>query len=322
MKERQEWALDNRRLIVEAANEPWASRAFWEEAADPFPFLAWCKEFGDWIDNRLTFQTRLPVKLDHTASGLQIVGLLYKDETLMKYTNLLKGAYPEDIYMEILKRLVKHLQASHKPEHHAWVSLKPDRNLIKKLTVRYMYGATFHGLEKVVKEWYIENCEDIFGRKIYFEIGDLIRIYLKLLDEFSPILKKFLQQAAQEQERTLLSWQGQSGFPVINSYFAQRRTLVRTTIANERVSARVNSPLQSLNVKAARRALPANKVHAYDAAILHKVLAKDEWPDIIALHDCYGVPPRDCDRLQRKISNVLEDIFELDLAPNLCYIAS
>jgi DNA-directed RNA polymerase, mitochondrial len=322
MKERQEWALDNRKLIVEAAQEPWASRAFWEEAADPFPFLAWCREFGDWIDNRLTFQTRLPVKLDHTASGLQIVGLLHKDETLMKLTNLLEGSYPEDIYMEILKKLTTHLKASHKPEHHAWASLKPDRSLIKKLTVRYMYGATFHGLEKVVKEWYIENCEDIFGRKIYFEIGDLIRIYLKLLDEFAPVLKKFLQQVSQEQSQTLLSWEGQSGFPVINSYSTQTKTLVRTTIANERVCARVNSPLKKLNVRAARRALPANKVHAYDAAILHKVLAKDEWPDIIALHDCYGVPPRDCDRLQRKISIVLEDIFGLDLAPNLCYTAS
>ena len=321
-KERQEWAINNRQCIRQAATSPWEHRAFWEEAADPFPFLAWCREFDDWIDNRHTFQTRLPVKIDHTASGLQIVALLTKDETLMKLTNLSETDYPSDIYTVILDKLCGILRTSSRPEHHAWMSLKLDRKLIKAMTVRLMYGGTFHGLEKVIKDWYVELPDDIFGRKIYCEIGDLIRIYLKVFDSISPLPKKWLQDTAAEQGKELLSWQSPSGFPVVNSYSPQTSTLVRTTVDNQRICCRVNSPLTGIDSRAARRALPANKVHAYDAAVLHQVLADDEWADIITLHDCYGVPPRDCDRLQAKITKVLGLTFGLDFASPLVYAAS
>lgn len=320
LQSRQDWILDNEASIRRVAHDPLGTGSFWLEASEPFLFLAFCHEFDEWVQNRFDFKTRLPVRLDHTASGLQMVSLIMGDKELQKLTNLVDPSQPYDVYQKILSNLHEKLSKSPRPEDHLWKLSKP---LIKLLTLNYMYGGTDYGMERAVVGWYTETMEDVFGRKIYSEIRRLILLFKESLAEVSPAPAKFMQDTRQEQGDELLSWNSPSGFRVINQYFPQSSVAVKTSVNGERIRGRVNVKNTSkLCTRSARQALPANRIHAYDAALLHLVLAGDEWPDILTLHDCYGVPPVDCEKLVRKVSSTLGQIFRLDMHPTLWYAAS
>ena len=320
LKDRQEWVVSNEESIRRVANDPFGMASFWLEASEPFLFLAFCHEFADWVHNRLNFQTRLPVRLDHTASGLQMVALITGDKELQKLTNLIDPSQPYDVYQEILSKMYNILSKSPRPEDHRW---KLDRALVKSLTVTYMYGGTDFGLERAVVTWYHQAMNDDFGTEIYSEIRLLILLFKDALSAVSPSPAKFMQETRKEQGDEVLSWNSPSGFQVINQYFPQASVAVKTSVNGERIRGRVNvKNTAKLCTRSARQALPANRIHAYDAALLHLILAGNEWPDILTLHDCYGVPPTDCERLIKNISSTLGQIFELDMHPTLWYAAS
>lgn len=320
LQDRQQWVLDNEGSILQTAVDPFSMSSFWLEADSPLPFLAFCNEYREWRENRFTFTTRLPVRLDHTASGLQIVSLLKGDKELQKLTNLTDPSQPYDVYLVILSNLQHKLATSPRPEDHQW---RLDRALIKLLTINFMYGGTTYGLERATVNWYLENHPDVFGRKIYIEIRRLIELYREALSQVSEAPKEFIQETKDTQGETMLSWESPSGFPVVNHYSPQKSVMVKTSVNGERIRGRVNIRDNSAFCKkSARQALPANKVHSYDSGLLHLMLINDEWPDILALHDCYGVPPKDCERLLSNLSEVMGQIYRLDMHPRMCYAVS
>ena len=321
LEERQEWALAHEREIKKAADDPLGS-LWWREASSPYPFLAWCFEFVSWMSNRFSFKTLLPVRLDHHASGLQIVACLTEDEELMRLTNLADLEKPNDIYATILNKLSANLKVSHRPEDYHWLSLGINRELIKELTVCFMYGSSYFGLEHVLKKWYMTLEVDVFKREFYKESRKLIENFYTALDQVSPIPAMFLRETRDLQKDEPLSLDAPSGFRVTNDYKKQRSIRVKTTVNNELVVSRVNEPTRAFDQRAARRALPANMVHAYDAALLHTVLTTTEWPRIQTLHDCYAIPPMDCDKCMSVIKNSMSSVFGVDLPEKMCYAAS
>jgi len=321
LQERQDWVLSHEKQIKAVADDPLGNR-WWQDASSPYPFLAFCREFKEWITNRITFKTHQPVRLDHTASGLQIVAALTKDEELLRLTNVAHLDYPNDIYSSILSKLKEGLQMSHRPEDHSWISLGIDRDLVKKLTVSYMYGSTYYGLEKTLIKWYVEQSADIFKREVYKEARLLLHSYYKALNAVSETPMKFMEETRQRQKDEVLSWTTPSGFPVSNDYRKSQSVRIKTLIMGEAVVCRANIDTRDFSQRAARQALPANLVHAYDSAILHTVLTSEEWPLIMTLHDCYCIPPAYCDKIQKNIKSTLCGMFGLDLPQDVVYTAS
>ena len=322
-KDKEEWAVKTSKDIQKVARDPWTHRSFWEEADSPNVFLAWCKEYDEWSNNRISFKTRLPVRLDHTASGLQIVALIKDDENLKRATNLLPTDTPNDVYSMILAIIQNTLSKSTRPEDYIWLSLNLDRALVKALTIAYMYGGSYYGLERTLVDWYLHSGSDSFGRNIFLEVRKLLDVYLFALDELSKAPREFLSECRASQEDELLSWTSPSNFPVTNLYPRRKSTRIRTTIENERLCAMANvDDYSRLNKRAARNAVAANIVHSYDSGILHTVLALEEWENIMTLHDCYGIPPEDCDRMQATIKKAIFSIWGLDTPKGPLYIAA
>ena len=323
LKDREEWALKTSKDIQKVARDPWTHRSFWEEAESPNVFLAWCKEFDEWSNNRIAFKTRLPVRLDHSASGLQIVALIKNDENLKRATNLLPSDVPNDVYSMILTIINNTLSTSTRPEDYVWLSLGLNRKVVKDLTLAYMYGGSYYGLERTLVDWYLHRGSDHFGRNIFLEVRKLLEVYLYALGELSKAPGEFLAECRASQKDELLSWTSPSNFPVTNLYPKRRKTRVRTTIENERLCAVTSvDDYSKLNKRAARNAVAANIVHSYDSGILHTVLAVEEWENIMTLHDCYGIPPKDCDRMQAAIKKALFSIWGVDTPKEALYVAS
>jgi DNA-directed RNA polymerase len=321
-QDRQDWVMKHEKEIKAVARDPIAHRSFWCDCDSPIEFLQWCMEFVNWIANRITFKTHLPVKLDHTASGLQIVALVRQDKELQRLTNLAGGSQPIDIYQLVLDSMKVKILATGSPELITWLSMGLDRKLIKLLTVMYMYGGTPHGLQKLVTEWYMERGNDVFGKSIYIEIRKLLVVYHEALNELSESPHSFMKECRKKVKKDeTLSWTSPSGFPVSNTYLGSRVTRIRTTINGERISFHLAQPDGTLSYRRACNAVAANTVHSLDAALLHHVLHDFDKP-VQALHDCYGVPPADVEYLQGKIKSSLGLIFGVDTAADLHYVVS
>ena len=320
---RQAWVLEHEKEILKVAADPLACRAFWEGCSNPLVFVAWAFEFKEWMRNRLSFKTRLPVRLDHTASGLQIVALLTDDKELQRLTNLADNKEPNDVYETLLDNLKQLLFKSGRPENHAWVSLGIDRKLVKNITVQYMYGGSTYGLERAVVNWYIEKQNDIFQENIYKEITVLLDYYHKALSLISPAPKKFITDYRESQKDKLLSWTSASGFPVLNLYNPQKSVRVRTAVGGTVISGRAMIPDPTkISLRASRNAIAANTVHSHDAALMHRVIAKNKWQVIQTLHDCYCISPSDCREFVKILPNEIKCIFGVDMPEELLYAAS
>jgi DNA-directed RNA polymerase len=322
-EERQKWILKHEKEIIKVADDPLANRNFWEQCDNPLVFVAWAFEFKEWLKNRLTFKTRLPVRLDHTASGLQIVSLLKNDKKLQELTNISDATTPIDVYQLLTDDIKNILITSGRPESHAWVSLGIDRKLIKNITVSFMYGGTQYGLEKTVVDWYIKKNNDIFGKDIYKEINQLLASYRTALNNISTAPIDFINECKEEQQTELLSWKSPSGFPVENLYHPTSKHIVKATVSGEKICgiARVMDSSR-LSVRAARNAIAANRVHSYDSALMHQVINNHEWKVIQTLHDCYCITPSDCETFIKILPKTINDIFNVDMPNTLRYTAS
>lgn len=320
---KQSWVLKHEKEILKVAADPLACRAFWEDCSNPLVFVAWAFEFKDWMRNRLSFKTRLPVRLDHTASGLQIVSLLTNDKELQRLTNLADNKEPSDVYEILLDNMKQLLITSGRPENHTWVSLGVDRKLVKNITVAYMYGGSTFGLERAVVSWYIDKRNDIFKENVYKEITVLLEYYHKALKLVSPAPQKFIDECRESQKDELLSWTSASGFPVQNLYNPQASVRIRTTVGGAVVSGRANIPDTSkISVRASRNAIAANIVHSHDAALMHRVIAKNNWQAIQTLHDCYCISPNDCRAFVKILPSEIKCIYGVDMPERLLYAAS
>src|SRR5262249_1178247 len=84
---------------------PAATRSFWAGADKAWQFLAACFEWADC--DAPGFGSRLPILLDASASGLQHLSALARDEGGAAATNLSGdgAAGPQDVYQRVAERL-------------------------------------------------------------------------------------------------------------------------------------------------------------------------------------------------------------------------
>ena len=132
---RVQWVLDNRDLVERIAADPVKTVDEWRGADARFSFVAACMELAaSWRDPN--FKTRLPVNYDATASGIQHLCLLMRDEVTAAKVNLVQDSRPvkrivdgrvlhdvvhvepQDVYGEIRDSVVKAIEAQRDDQTH------------------------------------------------------------------------------------------------------------------------------------------------------------------------------------------------------------
>ena len=79
MAERLQRARDNENLIHQIATDPLGTICEWEVADEPWQFLAACEEMNAVLIDCTRQATNLPIAVDATCSGLQILAGLARD---------------------------------------------------------------------------------------------------------------------------------------------------------------------------------------------------------------------------------------------------
>jgi DNA-directed RNA polymerase len=114
MQERLEWTRSNHELISQVALDPLGNLPQWENAEEPWQFLAACEEYNACVIQCTRQFTGLMVATDATCSGLQILAGLARDKNTAKLVNVLPTDTPQDAY-KLLLHTVLNLS------NHTWI---------------------------------------------------------------------------------------------------------------------------------------------------------------------------------------------------------
>ena len=136
IQERLEWTTNNHNHITRIAEDPIGCLPDWEGAEEPWLFLAACDEYYHCCIKRDRDYTALPVAVDATCSGLQILAGLCRDASTASLVNVLPGERPADAYRTVAEHA--------KPNVPDSVKDHMDRKVVKRVVMTVPYNAKPH----------------------------------------------------------------------------------------------------------------------------------------------------------------------------------
>ena len=208
IKDRLEWTDANHHLITRIAEDPIGCLPDWESAEEPWLFLAACDEYYHCCIKRDRDYTALPVAVDATCSGLQILAGLCRDASTASLVNVLPGERPADAYRTVAEHAKPHVAESIRPHM--------DRSTVKRVVMTVPYNAKPHSnrgyIRDALKEKGIEIDKD--------DLTKTVKAVRDAMDEIVPgpmaVMKWFESEVAKAIKRgeKQLEWTTPSGFVV------------------------------------------------------------------------------------------------------------
>lgn len=304
-EDRVQWVADNRENILAVGKDPLANQ-WWQEAGEPWQFLAWCMEWTGWLTVGAGFVTRLPVCVDGTNNGLQILSMLTRDEIAAKATNVLPSDTPADIYGDVARNAVALMTAETDPEKkvHAdyWLRFGIDRKTTKRPVMVLPYGGTFHSAREYVSDWYKDTAkargEELPGFAAC--AGRVHYLSMKIWEAIEVSVGRprtamtWLQECADvfSKHNLPILWTAPSGFPVLQAYKESKETKVETVLGDCVQTLRLRSEHPTkLSKSRQKNGISPNYVHSCDAAALVKTIVLCRGYEIehfAMIHDSYG----------------------------------
>jgi len=278
IQERLEWTRDNHDLIESIALDPDGYLHEWEVADEPWTFLAACDEYFHCVIQCDRNHTSLPVAVDATCSGLQILAGLARDASTAALVNVLPSEVPQDAYKVVAEQAKPHVPECIRPYM--------DRKVVKRVVMTVPYNAKPYSNRGYIREALKE-------KKVEVEKDDLTATVKAVRDAMNVIVPgpmKVMQWIEQEvanaidRGATSLQWITPSGFTV-------NQKLMKPTVQNielqlmGRVQIKVaTEDGDKVDRNHHKNATAPNLIHSLDAALIHLSALKFDSP-ISLIHD-------------------------------------
>ena len=299
---RLSWTYSNEDLIERIAADPIGNLHEWEGVEEPFQFLASCDEFYHCVIKRDRISTGLPVAIDATCSGLQILAGLAKDKSTAELVNVLPADRPQDAYKVVAETA--------KPNCPETVKDYMDRKTVKRVVMTLPYNSKFFSNKAYIKEALVEKGLEV-------EKEDLISTVHSVRDAMNVIVPGPMQvmkwietevSKAIKRGADHLEWVTPSGFVVSQNIFKkkyERITLQVLGQCNMRVATGDKDEVDKARHKAATA---PNLIHSLDASLL--CLSVLEFDNPIALiHDSVLCRATDMTELSRIVRETYMHLF-------------
>jgi DNA-directed RNA polymerase len=318
--ERIRWTVDNKSLIEEVANNPLDTVEIWSTADEPWTFLQLCFEWNDVLVTKKESFWKVPLQVDSTASGLQLLSGMRRDPVGMKNTNLLPpdtaDSPPEDAYIKVLanakaiaeqkdqKHLIKYLQF---------------RSVGKPVVMTAIYGAKAFSFKQKIEDALLKAAENGELREdelptdaVLWELASLIHQATKEVfpAAFQALdwLRK-LAKAAHENGSQSLVWKTPTNDTIHLVKYKHESTEIYTSFNGKIIFSDYDR--EKVNyAKEVSSFVPA-VVHSYDAALLKESFADWRHP-LSVIHDCVLILPNDMDRAMDRIRDGFASIVDGD----------
>ncbi len=331
---RIEWVSSHQSDILSVYSDP-IQNLWWTEADEPWQFLSWCIEWSRFQERGFGFITHLPVCLDASNNGLQILSLLSRDEVCGQATNCVPTERPADIYQDVADVVLSLMRSdldSGNTLAAYWINFGIDRKACKRPVMVLPYGGTFYSCQRYIREWFKEEQrgraphrelteEETFelcaylSKKLWQAIDQCIGRPRRVMQWLQECAKIFVQCGLP------IAWTAPTGFPVVQKYYNLNSYKVKTALGERRQAVRLTKEDFTRFDKARQvNGISPNYVHSLDAAALHKTICTAHrfgLTDFAMIHDSYGVLAPDVDVLSASLRRVFVEMFRQDLLSGL-----
>jgi DNA-directed RNA polymerase len=313
MEERQQWAQspEARRIIQAVATDPLVNRCEWEAVEEPWQFMAACVEYYECVVAKTRSWTNLPVAIDATCSGLQILAGLAKDQRTATLVNVTPSECPQDAYKVVAEAAKLKL-----PKHLAQLL---DRKVTKRTVMTIPYNATRHSNRQYIRDALKEKSAEFTPDDLTL----IVNAVREAMEEIVPgpmrvmqWIKEEVGKAFKERNALRLQWTTPSGFSVAQARHRPNVQEIRLQILGRCRIAIADGYEDTPDINGHKSCTAPNLIHSLDASLLHIAFLKFDAPFTV-IHDSVLCRATDMGKLNNVVretymelftsSNVLED---------------
>ena len=143
--------------------------SIWENADEPWQFLAACDEYYHCVINCSRHTTGLPIAVDATCSGLQILAGLARDKGTAALVNVLPSDKPQDAYRSVLEAM-----EDIPPRLSEWM----DRGVTKRSVMTIPYNATMQSSRDYIRDALHDNMpKDASGSLLVDKVSAVKQLF-------------------------------------------------------------------------------------------------------------------------------------------------
>jgi DNA-directed RNA polymerase len=277
MEERQAWASENNQLITLVATDPIANIHLWEQVEEPFLFLAACEEYHALVIAKSRTLTHLPIAVDATCSGLQVLAGLSHDRSTAELVNVLPGEKPQDAYKAVAKVVNKKL-----PKDFAFELTRSD---VKRVVMTIPYNAKPFSNRGYIRTALKERGEDVTPEQLTVVVArtreameEIVPGPMRVMDWLNREIGEAIRNG-----KDVIEWTTPSGFRVRQD-LRKIETEQITAHLLGRVRLRIGTGRGAPDLNHHKNAGAPNLIHSLDASILHLGL-KDFPTPFTVIHD-------------------------------------
>lgn len=327
-EKRIKWVDDHADQIIASAEDP-LSFLWWNEAEDPWLFLAFCFEWNEFLEQGFGYMSRIPVQLDGSNNGLQNFSAMLRDPIGGKATNLLPSDTPQDIYQDVADLVLEKVKVLAESGDTMAIQWRDsgfiNRKLCKRPVMVVPYGGTRHSCRGYVLQYlkdefakgevnpWAQEDHDMFlpsfwlSQILWEAIGEIVigaRECMKWIQDCSSIVAK---------EDKPLVWKTPTNFIVHQEYYDYKEHRIYSYIDGTLVKPLVREYNSKMDTFRNRNGSAPNFVHSLDAS--HLTFSVHECnkygvTDYSMIHDSYGVHAHHVPRMARSLREAFSDMYK------------
>ena len=303
MEERQEWAQSPEALaiITAIATDPIGNISDWEGCDEPFLFLAAAEEYHSLVIAKTRTHTLLPIAVDATCSGLQVLAGLSHDRSTAELVNVFPGSKPSDAYKAVANRVNPKLPKE-------W-GIELSRSDVKKVVMTVPYNSQPHS-----NRGYIRDA--LKGRDLEItpdQLTIIVRHTREAMNEIVPGPMQVMTWLNTEIVNAIKSgkdhieWTTPSGFAVKQDLRKVNTERIEAHLMG-RVQLHIGTSLGDPDLNHHKNAGSPNLIHSMDASIL-QIGLKDFTGPFTVIHDSVLCGANQMDAMQAAVRDAYVEIF-------------
>ena len=301
MAERLEWTNNNIPLICRIALNPIDHLGDWEQAEEPWQFLAACDEYYHVAIKRDKHTTGLPVATDATCSGLQILAGLAMDKRTAQLVNVLPAERPQDAYKVVAEAALPKIPSQ---LHAQW-----DRKCVKRTVMTIPYNAKPFSNRTYIRDALEEKDIKISNEDLTITVAavrmamhDIVPGPMSVMKWIETEVSKIIRSGTEE-----LEWVTPSGFKVKQRLMKREMQTIKLQLLG-RCELEVAHDTDEVSLMRHKAATAPNLIHSLDASLLHLSAIRFNAP-IALIHDSVLCRATDMSTLSDIVRETYMDLF-------------
>ena len=278
MEERQDWVLHNHDLITRVATDPIGNLSDWESADEPWQFLASAHEYYHTCILCDKNYTSLPIAVDATCSGLQILAGLARDKSTAQLVNVCPSDKPQDAYAVVANTAT--------PECPNSIRNYMDRKVVKRVVMTVPYNAKPYSnrgyIRDALKEKGVElEKEDLTAtvKAVRDAMNVIVPGPMKVMKWIEKEVSAAIDRGEQE-----LQWSTPSGFVVTQRLMKPEVETIELQLLGRCKVKVATTDSDKVDKSHHKNATAPNLIHSLDASLLHLSAIRFNAP-IALIHD-------------------------------------